>query len=132
MDTYIKAVCGSIGAIISYVVGGLGMAFTVLFVLMLIDFATGMMAASVNEGLSSAVGRKGFIKKLYVLLLIGAVYLIEKAMGKTDGIVSDGVTIAYCAIEFISIVENGGKLGVPLGPVANIIAVLKGKSGNND
>jgi toxin secretion/phage lysis holin len=128
VSLYFKTTVGLIGSIVSYMVDGLGLAFVVLLGLMLADFITGIMAASANEGLSSAVGRKGFIRKLYVIILIGSVYLIEKVVLQSHGYLGDGVTIAYCVIEFISVTENGGKLGVPMpAQVKNVLAALKNR-----
>jgi len=132
IDLLFKAAFGFVGSFISWMIGGLGLAFVVLLGLMFFDFITGMMAGAAGPGLSSSRGRNGFIRKLYIIVLIGAVYLIEISVLKSNGMVGDGVAIAYCVIEFISIVENGGKLGVPLGPVKNIIEVLKGKEKGAD
>jgi toxin secretion/phage lysis holin len=122
----IKSVFSVVGSLWSLVVGAMGWAFPTLVIMMAADFISGVMAGSVNGGLSSSIGRKGFLKKLYVLMLIGAVYLLEKTIFGTQHL-GDGVTIAYIVIEFISLAENGGKLGVNLGPIKNIIAVLKEK-----
>lgn len=125
IDLIIKTGLGFSGSVISWMVGGLGLAFTVLIALMAFDFISGLMVGWVKKELSSSVGKAGFIKKLYIVLLIGGVYLIELAVLKSNGIVGDGIAVAYCIIEFISLVENGGKLGVPIGPLKNVVSVLK-------
>jgi toxin secretion/phage lysis holin len=125
-NLFLKGIFSAIGTLWSVAVGAMGWAFPTLIIMMAADFITGTMAGSKNEGLSSARGREGFKKKVYILILIGVVYLLEKTIFGTPHL-GDGVTIAYIAIEFISLTENGGKLGVPLGPVQNIIAVLKEK-----
>jgi toxin secretion/phage lysis holin len=122
----IKSIGTTIGIVWSFIVGAMGWALPTLILFMAADYITGMWVGSKNEGLSSAIGRKGFIKKVYILILIGAVYLLEKSVLGSQHF-GDGVTVAYIIIEFISLVENGGKLGVPLGPVEKIIAVLKEK-----
>ncbi|UGB31721.1 phage holin family protein [Metabacillus sp. B2-18] len=123
---FIKSIFTALGTVWSFIVGTMGWAFPTLLVMMAADFITGMMAGSKNEGLSSSRGREGFKKKVYILILIGAVYLLERSIFGTQHL-GDGVTIAYIIIEFISLAENGGKLGVNIGPVKNIIAVLKEK-----
>lgn len=123
---FIKSVGGTIGTVWSFIVGAMGWAFPTLILLMLADFISGVMAGSTKEGLSSKKGRIGFVKKVHILIIVGVVYLIEKQLLGTQHL-ADGVTIAYILIEFISITENAGKLGVPLGPVKNFIAVLKEK-----
>jgi toxin secretion/phage lysis holin len=127
VETAFKTIVVTAGGIISWVVGGLGWAFVVLLGLMAIDFVTGMMAGSAGDGLNSSIGKKGLLKKTYIMLLIGAVYLIQTLIPElaAAGYAGDGIAIAYCILEFLSIVENGGKLGVPTGPLKNIIAALK-------
>lgn len=120
---------GFIGGIWSAMVGCLGEALSVLIVIMAADYMTGLLSAFVNKELNSAIGTKGFIKKLVVLILIGLIYLLE-GVGLNTQHVGDGVAIAYIAIEFISITENAGRLGVPLGPVEKFIAILKDKGEN--
>lgn len=129
LDMYVKTVAMVVGGLISYMVGGLGLAFTVLLGLMVIDYATGLMVAIYKKNLSSRVGSRGFIRKLYVILLIFAVYLIEQITFEQVGYIADGVAAAYCFIELVSIVENGGKLNVPLPKILkDLILVLKPKS----
>lgn len=117
---------GAVGAFWSAIVGSFGLAVSILLVMMLADYVTGLLCATVNKELNSAKGTRGFIKKLTVLILIGLLYLIEGAKFGT-GISGEGAAWAYIAIEFISITENAGKIGVPLGPLANIISILKEK-----
>src|SRR5690625_4272400 len=125
-DLAVKATIGFIGAIISYLIGGLGVAFTVLLGLMMLDYITGLMVGAVNKNLSSRVGAKGFVRKLYVIILIGAVYMIERVVLDQPGYIGDGVAVAYCVMEFVSITENGGRLGVPMPrQIKNLISSLK-------
>ncbi|MBO0962937.1 phage holin family protein [Neobacillus sp. MM2021_6] len=119
-------VVGTIGAAWAAMVGYFGLAVSILLVVMLADYITGLLCAFVNKELNSAKGTRGFIKKLIVLILIGLMYLIEGAKFGT-AISGEGAAWAYIAIEFISLTENAGKIGVPLGPVAGVIAVLKEK-----
>jgi toxin secretion/phage lysis holin len=132
VDLFFKASVGMIGSFVSWMVGGLGMAFSVLLVLMLFDYITGLMAGYVQKELSSRIGLTGLFRKTYIIILIGCVYMIEKTVIQSNGVVGDGIVVAYSIIEFLSIVENGGKLGVPLGPLKNVIAVLKGKGESSD
>ena len=125
--TAIKAIIASIGGFISWVAGGIGWVFTILLGLMLLDYLTGLMTGWVLKELSSRKAATGFVKKLYIVILIGAVYMVERTVLGSSGVVADGVAIAYCVIEFLSIVENGGKMGAPLGPLGKVIAVLKAK-----
>jgi phage-related holin len=126
----IGGVSTAVGTVWSILLGALGWSVIGLVGLMGADFATAMLAASRKDGpgLYSSKAREGFKRKLGVLILLGAVFLMEKIVFKTEHL-GDGVAVAYMIVEFISITENLGKMGVPLGPVTNIIAVLK-ESGN--
>ena len=128
IDILIKFIAGAFTGIISWMVGGFGLVFTVLIGLMAIDFITGILVGIYEKKVNSRIGTKGLIKKLYIILLIGAVYLVEVAILKSSGIVADGVSGAFCIMEFVSLTENGGKLGIPLPEkVKDIILVLKNK-----
>lgn len=134
MENFTKAAIAVIGGAASWIVGGLGTAFAVLLGLMCIDFVTGMMAGAVNPGLSSSVGKRGALKKVYILLLIAAVYMVQRLVPELQvvGYAGDGVAVSYAVLEFLSIIENGGRLGVPIGPLKKIIAVLKPKEDKSD
>ncbi|MDX8361635.1 phage holin family protein [Cytobacillus sp. IB215316] len=89
------------------------MAVTILLGMMVIDNATGLIVGFIEKNLSSKMGIKWLMRKVYILLLIGGVYMIETLMFET-GYIADGVAIAFIVTEFISITENGAKLGVPI------------------
>ena len=125
---FIKSISGAVGTVWSFIVGAMGWAFPTLVIMMAADFVSGVSAGAVNGGVSSAKGRIGFVKKVHILIIVGLVYLLEKSILGTQHL-GDGVTIAYIVIEFISLTENAGKLGVPLGPISNVIEILKGKEG---
>jgi toxin secretion/phage lysis holin len=114
-----------IGTTVSWIVDGIGLALTFLLLMMIIDIITGVMVAGKNGNISSSQLRQGLIRKLYILLLIACVYMIDLLVLNT-GYLGDGVTIAFVINEFVSITENGGKLGVWMpDKVKQIIEVLK-------
>ena len=116
-------VAGVIGALAAYF-NVLLVPLAVLVAVMLIDYVTGMAAASYTKQLNSRIGLIGIIKKIcYIaLVVVGGVidYLISSAL------VSIGIhlQINYCfgmiitiwliINELISILENLGELNIPL------------------
>lgn len=48
LDMYVKTLAMVVGGLISYMVGGLGLAFTILLGLMVIDYVTSFMSVTVN------------------------------------------------------------------------------------
>ncbi|MDX8365302.1 phage holin family protein [Cytobacillus sp. IB215665] len=110
--------------VISFLLEDVDLAIAILLAMMVIDFVTGILVGLMDKNLNGTTGFKGLLKKVYVLLLISAVYLMEKLVFST-GYIGDGVTIAYSIIEFISITENGEKLGVPIPrQIREVIKVL--------
>ncbi|TSI02377.1 holin family protein [Lysinibacillus sp. BW-2-10] len=136
MENKIAVVTGGLGAIVSYMFDLVGVAVSILILFMLADYVTGLVAAGINKELNSRIGWTGFIRKLYVLVWVGVVYTLEFAANHYaefdifGGYIGDGVAFAYIAIEFISISENGVKMGAPMPPfVKNLLKIVKEKTG---
>lgn len=127
---------GLIGAVVSYMFDLVGVAVTILILFMLSDYITGLIAAGINKELNFQKGFTGIAKKMYILILIGLVYAMEfLASYYMDfdifgGHIGDGAAFAYIAIEFISITENGVKMGAPIPSfIQNLLKVVKDKTG---
>lgn len=128
MERYIATVSGVLGATISYMVDGLGMAVTVLIVMMAIDYITGILSGIVNRNLNSRVGFNGIIRKLYYLMLVSAVYAIALVVPELE-FAGDGAAIALCVLELISITENGTKIGLPMPKfIRDLLTIVKDKT----
>jgi toxin secretion/phage lysis holin len=111
----------------------------VLIAAMLIDYATGLLAAE-NRGqkIDSDIGKKGVIKKVLTLLLVGVGLLIDlmllycsAALGydfPVKIIVSVIVTVWMTVSELISILENVKDAGMNLPPLLEpLLKNLKSK-----
>jgi toxin secretion/phage lysis holin len=96
-----------------------------LIVLMSIDYFTGLTLAFVHKQISSEVGFFGIYKKSLIIVILVAAQLFEKALG-TDLHLQQFGALAYCANEFISILENCANAGVPI-PQTLVDALLKVK-----
>lgn len=132
IDIILKGIIGFMGGMTSYLAGGLGWFFAILLILMLADFITGLMISIVQKEVSSAIGIKGLFKKVYVIILIGVIYLVEQQLLGSNGAIGDGTAIAFIVIELVSITENGGKLGVPMPEqIKNVIKLLKNENIEN-
>lgn len=92
---------------------GLSDAVRWLLIFMLLDYATGLIAAAMRQQLSSSKGFHGLGKKALTLILIVAAHVLARAAAL--GVDLGGwVAIAYCGNEFISIIENCKNAGVPI------------------
>ncbi len=135
MKETILAVVGVVGAFIAHAFGGWDAAVATLLIFMGIDLLSGFLLAAVfhsspkSDGgaLESKAMAKGLTRKGMALLIV----LIGARLDLMLGIdyVRDGIVIAFCVNELLSIIENMGLMGVPM-PEAlkNAIDILKTKS----
>lgn len=127
MEKQLMIFGGLIGTIISYLVDGLGMATTVLLGMMAIDYATGLLAAAHNKQLHSRTGFNGLLRKCYYLLMLASVYLMGFAVEEIK-YAGDGLAIALCMMEFVSITENGTKMNLPMPePIRKLLLIVNEK-----
>ncbi|MGE8037819.1 phage holin family protein [Lysinibacillus sp. NPDC093692] len=132
MERWVAGISGVVGTLVSYSVNGLGMAVTVLIGFMAIDYITGILGGIVNRNLNSRVGFNGIMRKIYYLLLVGSVYMLSLVIPGIE-YAGDGAAIAFCVLEFISITENGTKMGLPMPDfIKNILSIVKDKTGEGE
>jgi len=114
-----------IGAIVSFMFGGWSALLSLFFFVLILDYVSGLGAAIISgQGLSSAIGYRGLVKKFFMVLIIALSHQIDRVMG-TDMIMY-GSLYFFIANELISIVENYGRMGLPLPQrLKGIIKVLK-------
>lgn len=123
-----KFILSTIGGFLSWLIGGWSLLLTVLLVLNVFDFITGMAAAW--GGISSKRGFQGIVKKglMWVWVVIAnLIYLVLVDQGFTIGqVIPDAVVILFILNEIISLGENSEKLGVSVPePVRRALAIFQ-------
>ena len=124
---------GSIGAVISYIIGGWDTSIQTLLVFMLIDYLTGLGLAILNKssktkdgGLSSKAGLNGIFKKAGMWVVVIIAHRLDVLSGTS--VIKDICTIVLIGNEGLSIIENLGAMGVPIPKVlVKVIEALKKK-----
>ncbi|MEK3814262.1 phage holin family protein [Bacillus sp. FSL K6-1284] len=130
MDQFYKGVIAVAGGIAGFLFGGWSVLLTILSVLVIIDYASGLVAAGINGEMKSKVGYIGITRKVFVFAIVGVAHMIDLLLienGIEMGFLVMTVTIVfYCVNELISITENAGKMGVYVPePITKAIEVLK-------
>lgn len=127
MEAWLKIGIAGGGAIAAHLYGGWNWALTVLVWLVVIDFVTGMIAAGIEGKLKSKISFVGAAKKVGILLVIAVAHLVDTLIG--DGnMVRDAAILFYVVNELLSLVENFGRIGLPVPKVlTNAVEVLKQK-----
>ena len=112
-EVQIGSITSAIGAVLTYFTGW-NDALEALLTLMVIDYATGLLAAYINPDLKldSHKGFRGICKKIVIILLIVLAHELEKATGLPA--VQSVVVWFFVGNEGLSIIENSAKAGVPI------------------
>jgi toxin secretion/phage lysis holin len=104
----------TIGGVIGGFLGGLDGFLYTLIVFIAIDYVTGFMCAVVERNLSSEVGARGIFKKVMILLLVGIANLIDVYVIGQGAVLRTAVIFFYLSNEGLSILENAGRIGLPI------------------
>lgn len=125
-----KAIWAAIPAILAGIWGGIHPLTQTLVVLILFDFGSGLLYAWSAGAVSSDASFRGVAKKAMMLVLVGAasVYNATQPLGFDAGAAVAGF---FCTTEIISIIENAGRLGLPI-PKVLMDAIAKLQPGAAD
>ena len=99
-------------AFLIWLIGGVDTLAKVLFGLMLLDFATGLIVGYKMQNLNSKRAFKGLRKKLLILVILCGASLMHRLVPNLG--FRTLVGIFYCATELLSIPETAAKAGVPI------------------
>lgn len=102
----------------------------VICVLMIIDFVTGSVAAWRNPSISfqSQEGINGILRKLCSIIVLVACIPIAPLVPADAGVAALIVLyVGYLIMEFKSILENLGKLGVEISPLTEFLDKVDNK-----
>ena len=96
-----------------YLVGGFDVAFKSLIIIVIIDYLTGVLNAIKKKKLNSKISIWGIVKKLLYFVMVALAVIVDRITG-TDGTIRNLVIYFLIANDGISILENMGKMGVPI------------------
>lgn len=108
---------------------------TIICVLMIIDFVTGSIAAWRNPAIKfrSQEGINGILRKLCSIIVLVACIPIAPLVPADAGVAALIVLyIGYLIMEFKSILENLGKLGVEITPLTEFLKKIEHHDGKDD
>ena len=111
---------GVLAGIASAIFGSWTIALETLAIIMVIDYATGLIVAAVfhkspkseSGALESKAAFKGLLRKVGIVLIVIAFHQLDRLTGKS--FFRDGAAWAFFVEEFISVIENLGVMGVPM------------------
>jgi toxin secretion/phage lysis holin len=110
----INLIFAVLGSNIGWILGGFDGFLYALVVFISIDYLTGVMAAIIEKKLSSDIGARGIFKKVMIFALVGVGNIVDVYLIKNGSAIRTAVVFFYLSNEGISILENAGKMGLPI------------------
>ena len=104
----------AIGGWLGWVLGGWDGFLYALVTFVLTDYLTGLMAAAVEKKLSSEIGFKGIFRKVLIFMLVGIGHILDARVIGDGSVLRTAVIFFYISNEGISIIENAGRIGMPI------------------
>lgn len=124
----INSYAAIVGTWCTYAFGGWDTVLLVLVWFMALDYLTGVLSGFASKSLSSAVGFKGIIKKVTILIVLIVAVLLDRLINNETWVFRTLVSYYYIANEGISLLENAAKIGLPVPEkLIDVLAQLKNK-----
>lgn len=95
-----------------------------------LDYITGLIVGAAQHKLNSQVSFTGLCKKALILLIVAVAHIIDsQVLGGNTSVFRSAACGLYIANEGLSILENAGKLGLPMPKkLKNVLEQLRDKN----
>ncbi|EGT3688681.1 phage holin family protein [Clostridioides difficile] len=128
--SWIQTAFTVLGGLLGWFLGGFDGFLYALVALMVADYIIGVMCAIVEKKLSSEIGFKGIFKKVLIFILVGVGHLIDTNLIGDGSVLRTAIIFFYCSNEGVSMLENAGRLGLPIPEkLKDILVQLHNKGG---
>lgn len=128
--SWIQTAFTVLGGLLGWFLGGFDGFLYALVALMVADYITGVMCAIVEKKLSSEIGFKGIFKKVLIFVLVGIGQMIDTNLIGDGSVLRTAIIFFYCSNEGVSMLENAGRLGLPIPEkLKDILVQLHNKGG---
>lgn len=119
-------VCGLAGLLW----GSLDGLLIALITLICLDYITGLIVGAAQHRLNSQTSFVGLCKKALILIIVAVAHIIDsQVLGGSSSVFRSAACGLYIANEGLSILENAGKIGMPMPKkLRNILEQLRDKS----
>ena len=129
----IQLVFTAIGGWLGWFLGGCDGLLFALIAFVVIDYIAGVMCAINDHTLSSEVGFRGICRKVLIFLLVGIANILDVQVIGTGSVLRTAVIFFYISNEGVSLLENAGRLGLPIPKkLKDILAQLHDRADGTD
>ncbi len=109
-----KAISAFIGGVLGWFLGGFDTLIYALIAFVSIDYITGVWLAALEKKVSSDIGFKGISRKVMIFVLVAFGNVIDRLVIDNGSALRSMLIMFYLSNEGISIIENAGRMGLPL------------------
>ena len=128
-DSVYKSVLAALCTICGFLFGDRDGLMVALIALIVLDYISGVLAAAVRKKLSSAVGAKGIAKKVFMMMIVALANIVDINVIGEGHVLRTVTVVFYICNECISLIENAGRLGVPVPKkLLDVLEQLKNKN----
>ena len=114
-DTFYTFLVGGGAASVAFLLGGIDHLIVALAIFMAADYMTGLIVSLAEKSTDSRIAFRGLLKKGAMLVLVIVSHQLDVVAGTADShFLRNAMIMFLIAVEGISIVENMGRLGVPV------------------
>ena len=126
-----SAVFGAVGGFVAAFLGGIDQLLITLLTFIALDYITGVIKAISDKKLSSAVGFRGILKKMLILIMVGLAVALGRIMPQSLPL-REMTVLFFISNEGFSILENtAGFIPLPQ-KLVSILEQLQSESKEND
>ena len=134
MTNILKTLSAIIGGVAGLLWGQLDGLLIALIAFICLDYITGLIVGAVQHRLNSQTSFIGLAKKALILIIVAVAHIIDsQVLGGSASVFRSAACGLYIANEGLSILENAGKLGLPMPKkLRNVLEQLRDKSEEDD
>lgn len=134
MTNILKTLSAIIGGVAGLLWGQLDGLLIALIAFICLDYISGLIVGAVQHRLNSQISFIGLAKKALILIIVAVAHIIDsQVLGGSASVFRSAACGLYIANEGLSILENAGKLGLPMPKkLRNVLEQLKEESEKED
>ena len=134
MDKFLKSAAAALGGLAGFLWGQMDGLMIALIAFICLDYITGILCGTVKRKLSSHASFVGLVKKALILVIVAVAHIVDtQILGGENSVFRSAACCLYIANEGLSILENCGKLGVPLPKkLRSVLEQLRDKDDKED
>lgn len=115
MANFLKTLSAALCGIAGFLFGEMDGLLIALIAMICLDYITGLIVGAAKHKLNSKTSFVGLAKKAMILLIVAEAHIIDRyVLGGSGSVFRSAACGMYLASEGLSILENAGKLGLPL------------------